>query len=76
MGYLSPQAMSFLLAAQIVALGEDESRVRKWLAPTQKAAFEAACLALDPDTILVRLGLPPPEAWPEPVEPDLTPFPD
>ena len=68
-GYLSPQAMSFLLAAQVAArrLGARERRrIEGLLEPNQAACFVAAWeqLAPDPDKLARRLGLPPRETWP------------
>lgn len=68
-GYLSPQSMAFLLAAQAVARGLDKSEVKAvaaLLEPNQRDFFRAAHkeLAQDPDALRVALGIPPEEAWP------------
>jgi len=59
-GYLPMQAMSYLLAAQIVARGAATAPIARVLAPNQRACFKAACTDLGPrDALLERLGLPP-----------------
>lgn len=70
-GYLSPQAMSFLLAAQVATrrLGAvSRRRIEGLLEANQAACFEAAWeqLGADPDKLVRRLGLPPRDAWPAP----------
>lgn len=70
-GYLSPQAMSFLLAAQAVARGLGAAERRRLCADletTQAAHFHAAWKALDaaPEGLLQRLGLPDRRTWPAP----------
>ncbi|WP_437785649.1 hypothetical protein [Sorangium sp. So ce1097] len=70
-GYLSPQAMSFLLAAQVLgrrAKAREQRRIAQLLEPNQAAFYEAACehLGGDLDKLARRLGLPPAETWPKP----------
>ncbi len=68
-GYLSPQAMAFLLAAQVVVRGEDPKRIARHLAANQAACFRAACEELrgdGRDALIARLGLPMPSLWPRP----------
>ena len=70
LGYLSPQSLAFLLAAQVVARGASAFERRKiagHLETTQAASFKAACAALDRDALRARLALPPPESWPKPI---------
>jgi hypothetical protein len=57
-GYLSMQAMSFLLAAQIVARGVPASPIARALSSNQRACFEAAHAQFARPTLLARLGLP------------------
>lgn len=57
-GYLSMQAMSFLLAAQIVARGVPASPIARALSPNQRACFAAAHAQFARPTLLARLGLP------------------
>ncbi|NMO15194.1 hypothetical protein HPC49_01315 [Pyxidicoccus fallax] len=69
-GYLSPQAMSFLLAAQVVARGSARDEVqmlKRELLPTQAAAFNAALRLLEREreALRDRLGVPPPSRWEE-----------
>ena len=80
-GYLSPQSMSFLLAAQVVARGIDSrgrSRIAGELEPNQSACFKAACKALSKDegALTRRLGLPARETWPRTALPELAPIED
>ncbi|WP_164015040.1 hypothetical protein [Pyxidicoccus trucidator] len=68
LGYLSPQVMSFLLAAQVVARGSEREEVRmlkRALRPTQAEAFGAALKLLEPEreALRGRLGVPPPLQW-------------
>jgi hypothetical protein len=66
-GYLSPQSMSFLLAAQVVARGLDAAerrRIAGLLETNQAAFFKRACKTLDADNLIERLGLPARESWP------------
>jgi hypothetical protein len=63
-GYLSPQALCYLLAAQAVARGEDARALAKRLSTNQAACFRAACDELDRDALISRLGLPLPSLWP------------
>jgi hypothetical protein len=60
-GYLGPKAMSYLLAAQVMARGtrpEERRSVRRLLEPNQADFFAAACEQLEADTTLTRrLGL-------------------
>ncbi len=68
-GYLPPQAMAFLLGAQLVARGASASerrRIEKLLETNQAACFRAACeeLEKDVDDLRRRLSIPPVEAWP------------
>jgi hypothetical protein len=65
-GYLSPQAMSFLLAAQVVARNQDHRRIQKMLEPNQRAYFEAACEALDREALIEALKLGRSSDWPAP----------
>jgi hypothetical protein len=62
LGYLSPQAMSYLLA--IHAMLRDDGRaalrgVTRWLEPNQAACFEAACRGLLRPSLLARFDLSP-----------------
>jgi hypothetical protein len=58
-GYLSMQAMSYLLAAQVVARAESERTIGRLLAANQRACFKAACKELGArEAVLARLGLP------------------
>jgi hypothetical protein len=64
--------MSFLLAAQVVVRdlpAGERRRLAGMLEPNQAAYFKAACAALDRDTLVGRLGLPPREEWPPVVAP-------
>lgn len=66
-GYLSPQALAYLLAAQVIARGEDAKRIARHLAANQAACFRAACEDLRRETrdaLIARLGLPIPALWP------------
>ncbi len=70
-GYLSPQAHSFLLAAQLAARGNpraERSAVREALDRTQRAALDAALALpeLEPSALRKRLAIGEPEQWPEP----------
>jgi hypothetical protein len=77
LGYLSPESMSFLLAAQAVVrreTGRGRRRIRNLLETNQAAYFEAACAHLlrDESALLDRLGVPPdrcPGPPPVPVQP-------
>lgn len=63
-GYLSPQAMCFLLATSVTARGESPRAIARHLSPNQKACFQAACAALGPrDALQARLGLPCASPW-------------
>ena len=72
-GYLPPQAMTFLLALQAVARNLEASDLRHvagLLETNQGAWFSKACkwiLKEIPD-LQARLGLPDPTTWPEPDE--------
>ena len=58
-GYLSPQAMTYLLGAAAVARGDDQRAVARRLAANQAACFRAACADVgDRDLLCARLGLP------------------
>jgi hypothetical protein len=72
-GYLSPQAMAYLFAAQCVARGlpaAEMSRLGRLLEANQRECFEEARreLSEDVDGLRLRLGIPPVEMWP-PEEP-------
>lgn len=74
LGVLSPQALCFLLAAQLHARRlprAERQRLGKLLQANQAAFLRHAYAALDraEPPIAVQLGLPPPEQWPPP--PDL-----
>jgi hypothetical protein len=76
-GYLSPQAMSFLFAAQLVARGLAPSRckaVARQLETNQAEYLTRSVrhLAARREELLAALGLPPDVAGPD--EPDLAPF--
>jgi hypothetical protein len=76
-GYLSPEAMSFLLAVQVVVRGissAERRRLAGHLEANQAGSFNAACAALDRDTLIDRLGLPPRERWPQVIAPSPQPF--
>jgi hypothetical protein len=78
LGYLSPQEMSFLLAAQAVLRGlppGERRRIAGLLETNQAAFFKAACAKLDRDALIERLGRPPPSEWPPVVAPAPRPFP-
>jgi hypothetical protein len=80
-GYLSPQAMAFALAAQVVARGlsaAETKRIAGLLETNQQAFFREACktLAQDVDALRIRLGLPPVEVWPGPRPVQLEPLPE
>lgn len=69
-GYLSPQSMAFLLAAQSVARGlatRDVKRIAAKLEPNQRAFYRAAHreLGTDQDGLRLALGVPPVELWPD-----------
>jgi hypothetical protein len=69
-GYLSPQAMSFLLAVQVVVRdlpAGERRRLAALLETNQATYFKAACASLERATLIERLGLPPPAEWPAPV---------
>ena len=58
-GYLSPQALSYLLAAFALARGDDPRAVARKLSANQAACFKAARSDLgDRDALRARLGLP------------------
>ncbi len=66
-GYLAPQSLCYLLAAQVVARGWDSAackRLARRLELNQAACFRAACDSLERATLLERLGLPEPSAHP------------
>lgn len=66
-GYLSPQAMSFLLAVQAVARALAPAEIRRIAArleTNQASYFKAACESLDREALVARLGLPPRAHWP------------
>ncbi|HEY0134419.1 MAG TPA: hypothetical protein VGB85_10075, partial [Nannocystis sp.] len=70
-GYLPPQAMSFLLALQVCARELDAAgrrHVAGLLETNQRAYFAAACtwIAAQLPTLGERLGLPDPSSWPDP----------
>lgn len=67
-GYLSPQALVFLLALQVAARGKrEEELVRRQLELTQREMFGASLRLIDDHPELVEdLRLPPREEWPEP----------
>lgn len=74
-GYLPPEAMSFLLAAYCVARAfgpNDRREIASVLEPNQSHSFEVAWtkLAALGDALADRLGVPHPDAWPEPVDPE------
>ncbi len=57
-GYLGMQAMSYALAAQVVARGEAQPPVARLLSPNQRACFKAAAKQLGPRAALLeRLGV-------------------
>jgi len=68
-GYLTPQAMTWLLALQATARDRvKESRtIEKFLEPNQRACFDAAMheMTIEPSYIH-ELGMPAPESWPQP----------
>ena len=66
-GYLSLQAMSFLLAVQTIARGArgEVDRIASLLETNQSACFRAACDRLDQRDVVEMLGLPDPESWPD-----------
>jgi hypothetical protein len=71
MGYLGPQAMSFLLAAQLRARempSEEHKKLLSHLEPDQQSYLKASLAVLDEnmDPIALRLGLPPRSDWPSP----------
>jgi hypothetical protein len=66
-GYLSPQAMSFLLGAWAVVRfpdRKDRKRIARALETNQAACFQAACEHLEREALIARLGLPLPSLWP------------
>jgi hypothetical protein len=66
-GYMSPQSMCFVLAAQVVARGlapAERKRIASHLETNQAACFRAACDSLSRDALLERLGLPLPALHP------------
>jgi hypothetical protein len=80
-GYLSPQAMAFALAAQVTARtlpAAEVKRIGRLLETNQRAFFVAACklLAPDVDGLRGRLGVPPEQLWPAPVEQRLAELPE
>lgn len=69
-GALEPEEASFLLAVQLVTRGIDGARLASILAvlpQERREEVQAAMAALDRDTVIARLGLPPASAW-EPEE--------
>jgi hypothetical protein len=71
-GYLAPEAMSFLLACQVVARdlpAAEARRIASLLETNQAAYFREAWNALDRDELRERLKLPPPGTWPAVREP-------
>ncbi|MBL8684677.1 MAG: hypothetical protein JNK05_36210 [Myxococcales bacterium] len=69
LGYLSPDALSFALAAQCFVreyTREELAHVRALLEPNQRASFEAALEYFDDidESLVARLGLPPRSEWP------------
>ena len=67
LGALSPQAMSYLLAAQLVARAATSSEVRavaKILETNQATYLAAAIRELDGDALRTQLGLPDRGSWP------------
>ncbi len=68
LGYLPPQALAFLLAAQVRTRDGDareRSRIRAALERNQRATFDAALKALPPPAELrTRLGVGEPGSWP------------
>lgn len=80
-GYLSAEAMAYVLAAQVVARGlvtSEKNRIRRLLELSQQEFFGAACEELEKDVsgLRIRLGLPPKEVWPEPQTLRLDPLPE
>lgn len=76
-GYLSSKAMSFLLAVQVVVRdlpAGERRRLGSLLETNQAAYFKAACDSLERDTLIERLGLPPPAQWPPVTAPAPQPF--
>jgi hypothetical protein len=73
LGNLTPQAMAYLLAMQVVARGEAPKRVAKQLEPNQASYFEAALRELDPGQVGMELGLPERSTWPPRREPPAKP---
>ena len=71
LGYLSPQAMAFLLAAQLRARDASPSIATDVLEANQAHYFKKALAWIDNtvDDLRARLGVPEPEHWPPP--PDL-----
>jgi hypothetical protein len=73
MGTLSPQAMSFLLAAEVVSRGLRRTARRRivgQLEPNQAACFAKACDYLERlvPSLSAKLRLPPTEEWPAPAD--------
>lgn len=71
-GYLTMQAMCYLLAAHVIARGDAPGSVARALAANQRACFKAACKQLDGRAALrEHLGLPAdaPSSSPEPRRP-------
>lgn len=80
-GYLSPQSMAFLLAAQVTVRGmtiAEGRRVGRLLETNQQAFFNAARRHFedDVDGLRIHLGIPPREVWPKPQELAHTSLPD
>ena len=76
-GYLPPEAMSFLLACQVVARdlpAAEARRIGGLLETNQAAYFLEAWNALDRDELRERLKLPPPGTWPVVADPRPQPF--
>lgn len=71
LGYLSPQELCFVLAAQAHVRGPARAPVRSiadHLEPNQASFFRAALrwFARERPGLAAELGLPPPDAWPPP----------
>jgi hypothetical protein len=77
LGYLTPQAMSFLLAVQAVARGSSPGECRRiagMLEANQASYFKTACKGLDRAALLEQMKLPPPSEWPPAAVPRPLPF--
>lgn len=66
-GYLPPEAMSFLLAAQALLRNDrtEQKVVRGYLETNQREMFEKSLEVLERPQLMRDLGLPPEENWPE-----------